>query len=54
MGAPQIVMIVWLAIAVGIGIADHGKPKEGETSAWVSLIGSLIIAAILWWGGFFS
>ena len=54
MGIWQIIMIVMLAMSLGIAIAEHGKPKAGKHNAWVAIISTVIIAAILIMGGFFS
>lgn len=50
----QIYMIVYLGLVVGIGLAEHGKPKKGYNNFWFSLIGAGIIAAVLYTGGFWE
>ena len=51
---PQITMIVVYALAFGIDLSRHGKPKEGTYNALTSLIGSVIGIVILYCGGFFN
>ena len=42
MRAPQIIMIVFAAMNVGMGLAMHGRPKTGEHNFVVSLLGAVI------------
>jgi len=32
----------------------HGKLKTGKHDVWTSIIATVIISALLFWGGFFS
>ena len=50
----QIAMIIWLTMALGIGLADHGKPKTGKTSFWMTAASVGTVAAILYTGGFWK
>lgn len=52
--APQIVMIVAIAIALGINVAQHGKTKTGKYNIWDTVISRGLTVAILWWGGFWE
>ncbi len=54
MNAPQITLIVIFALGTGITITRHGKPKKGKESLWLSLVSTSILAAILYWGGFWT
>ena len=54
MNAPQILLIAWYALGLGILTAKHGQPKEGKHSFWTGLAGLMIVFGLLWWGGFFS
>jgi hypothetical protein len=54
MGIPQIIIIVLLGINLGAGMVQHGKPKTGKNSFWVSLVACALEVSILWWGGFWS
>ena len=54
MKAPQIIMIVMLAINLFDAMRHHGKPKEGNVSFWVTFLAACIDVALLWWGGFWG
>lgn len=54
MKTPQVITIVLYALAVGIELAQHGKPREGKHNVIVAAIGAALQIAILWWGGFFG
>lgn len=60
MGAPQIIVIVLWAIALGICVAKDGQPKtalDGSAEKYsfvLQLVRTAIWAPLLWWGGFFS
>lgn len=54
MNWPQITFIVLLAISLGMSMADHGKPKEGNENAWTALLGTIITVTLLYFGGFFK
>ena len=47
--------ITWIGLvlfALGSYLANHGK--ETTTNFWSALLGTVITAIILYWGGFFS
>ena len=50
----QIVYLCWIMLAVGINIAEHGKPKTGYNNAWIAIIGAAIQIALLAGAGFFE
>jgi hypothetical protein len=52
--APQIIYIIITALGTGISLAQHGKPKKGNESAWATIIAQALSFALLYWGGFFS
>jgi len=52
MGAPQIILIVLMAMGFVIALEDHGK--IGRSSVWMKLLDAAIILPLLLWGGFFS
>jgi len=52
--APQIIMIVLLAIALTIHLVKHGEHRTGTYSFWAQLFAVALEASILYWGGFFS
>lgn len=54
MGVPQIAIIVLYALSLGMSMAQHGKPRTGKHDFWGSLITTIIMLAILRWGGFFK
>ena len=54
MKIPQTLVLVLLALSLGVSLADHGKPREGRNSFWVSLAGKLVQVGLLVWGGFFA
>lgn len=54
MAWPQITMIVLLALSLGVNLADHGKPKDGEHNFTHSLVSVAIFSTLLYCGGFFS
>lgn len=54
MGIPQIIIIVWLALANGYAIAKHDTERN-EIRKWNdALYPSALIIAVLYWGGFFG
>jgi len=54
MNWPQITLIILLAFGLGITAIKHGEPRNDKYSFWWQLAGNLVIAWLLWWGGFFS
>ncbi len=52
--APKVILLVLWGIELGLGIANHGKPKAGKHSVWESVVGLAIVASLLWWGGFWG
>jgi LPXTG-motif cell wall-anchored protein len=52
MSGAQIAMATLFFISLLLSARDHGKPKTGADNFWVALLGVGILAAILWWGGF--
>ena len=48
-------MIVLYAMGLGISAAKHGEPRE-ETkyNFWATLICTIIVVALLAWGGFWT
>jgi hypothetical protein len=51
---PQILMIVWLALGLGVGLALHGKVVSEPKNFGHSVVATTVIAALLYWGGFFD
>lgn len=54
MGVWQIVWICMMAISLGINLAVHGKPKQGNNNFFISLIAFGIQLVPLIFGGFFT
>lgn len=54
MGIPQIIIIVLISLSAGINIAEHGKPKNQKFNIFIDLASSVILVALLWWGGFWT
>lgn len=54
MNAPQIIMIVLLAMSLGLSLANHGKQKEGKHNFFLDIFASGISFGLLYWGGFFK
>lgn len=52
MKAPQIILLIWLAVEFGFAVAKHGEPK-GNYNLWTNLIAGAALVALLIWGGFF-
>lgn len=53
MNAPQIILLVLIAMDVGIKIANHGKRRTAY-NAWFALADLALFLALLNWGGFFD
>ena len=51
---PQIAMIVWVVLGIGVSMAKHGEPRNSEYSFWTTAISSAIVFFILYQGGFFG
>lgn len=54
MGWPQIFMIAWFALALGVKLSKHGEPMKGNHSFGYALIAVAIEGTVLWFGGFFG
>lgn len=54
MNWPQITLIILLAFGLGVTAIRHGEPRNDKYSFWWQLAGNLVIAWLLWCGGFFS
>jgi len=53
MGAPQIIMIVLIAIEISVASLLHGQSK-GQYNFGATFVAQLILVALLIWGGFFK
>ena len=54
MGWPQIVYIGLVCLALGLTMANHGKPRTGKHNFWSLLIAEGLALWLLLAGGFFS
>jgi len=52
MGAPQIIVIVLIAISLVANLLNNGQPKKYNLVT--ALIDSTALIGLLIWGGFFS
>jgi hypothetical protein len=53
MNAPQIIMIVLIAISGTVTLVNHGKPRENwNFGVW--LFAAAVEIGLLIWGGFFG
>lgn len=53
MGWQQIAIIVLTAMDLGLTLALHGKPKEGNHNFWTEALADAVIIFLLASGGFF-
>ncbi len=51
---PQIIVIGFYCIALGISLAKHGEPKNDNYSFGYSLTSCAFLFSMLYWGGFFD
>jgi LPXTG-motif cell wall-anchored protein len=51
---PQITILIIWVLSIGISMGQHGKPRTGNNSLWLTLFGMMISAFILYSGGFFA
>lgn len=52
MNAPQIILIVLIAMRLTVSLMSHAKPTNISFGAGV--LRALVLISLLWWGGFFS
>ncbi len=54
-GLPQAIYLALVLIGIGYEISKHGEMKKpARHNATTSLIATLLIGLLLYWGGFFS
>ena len=51
---PQITFVALIVFSLGITLEQHGKPKTGNESFWLSLISTTLTMWLLYMGGFFK
>ena len=54
MSLPAIIYLGFVVLGLGISMAQHGQPREGNHNFWHTFIGGAITVSILAWGGFFN
>ena len=54
MGVPQWIVVGSHLIALGVVLAKHGQPRDGDYNAWLSALVTAAYFGVLWWGGFFG
>jgi hypothetical protein len=54
MGAPQIIVVVLMALGAGLHLAKHGERKDERYNFVSDCIGSCVLLGLLYWGGFFG
>lgn len=54
LGIPQIIYLALSLVSVGIAITVHGEPKTGNHDALVTIISTVMMYTLLYWGGFFG
>ena len=54
MGVPQIILLSLIGLNLLISSYLHGKPKEGNHSVFVSIVGVTIHLTLFYFGGFFE
>ena len=54
MGIPQVIFVILITIDITVDVCFHRQPKQGNHSAWCALIQDGLLAALLYWGGFFG
>lgn len=54
MGVPQIILLSLVGLNLMITSYMHGKPKEGNHSVFITIVGTLLHLTILYFGGFFN
>ena len=51
---PQLTYLALIIFSLGITLEQHGKPKKGNESIWVSLTACALTLWLLYEGGFFN
>lgn len=53
-GYPQAIYLVLMLLADVLAIAKHGQPRDVKYNGPLSVLGTIVGCAILYWGGFFN
>ena len=54
MGVPQVIYTLLLGLSLGMGLANDGKPKVGNSQFWIYSVKTVIQLGLLFWGGFYG
>ena len=54
MNAARIIMIVLFSMDLGINLVKHKEKKDATYNFWTSLISTIIMVVILYFGGFWG
>ena len=54
LGAPQMILILWLIAGHTLNAREHGRPQTGNYNYWIYFFHSVLLVALLWWGGFWG
>ena len=52
-GWPQAIYLILVLVSLGVNIERHGKSRTVTENAWTSAIATVLVVALLMWGGFF-
>jgi len=54
-GWPQAIYLALTLLGLGVEISRHGEPKKpGRYNAVSTLIATVVVLSLLYWGGFFD
>ena len=51
---PQLTYVALIIFSLGISLEQHGKPKTGNHSFWISTLATALTLWLLYQGGFFN
>jgi hypothetical protein len=54
MGLPQVLVIFYMTLVLGINLAKHGETYPRKMDAGFYFVNRLLELAVLYWGGFFG
>ena len=54
MGVSQIILLSLVGLNLMMSSYMHGKPKNGNHSVFITIVGTLLHLTLLYFGGFFD
>lgn len=51
---PQLIWLAMNLLSLGCVLAKHGQPEKGNHNFFVSLVLTVLMGLLLYWGGFFD